>query len=50
MAAHCENVQLEREISVETGMMKESAPPFPVVDTVLKVVLLRVMAEGYTDI
>ena len=39
-------VQEERETVCESGMERESAPPFPVVETVLKVMLLSVSVEG----
>ena len=48
LAEHSVKVQEERETVCESGMERESAPPFPVVEMVSKVMLVSVSVEGYT--
>ena len=43
-----EKVQEERETACDSGMERESAPPFLVVDIVSKVMLPSVSVDGYT--
>ena len=43
-------VQEERETVCDSGMERESAPPFPVVEIVSKVMLLSVSVSGKTVI